>query len=96
MITRNVMTSAEYEKAKIAFLHKHEDWEVETGPMNQYGEYSKTYRCVDGATWWELNRPVDADAEVEICKCKVKVNVKMLETEGWSTESGSIYCYEKF
>lgn len=96
-----VLTTSEYEKAKIEFLHRHNDWTVETSPMNQYGEYHKTYICEDGAVWTELNRPVDADTEVEveICKVKVKtkVQVKLLETEGWSTDDAtSIYCYEKF
>jgi len=92
-----VITTKEYMMKKADFLKKHGDWKVDTTDMNQYGEYKKTYICEDGATWWEVNRPVDADATVEICKCTVKVCVKMLETEGWSTdEPASIYCYEKY
>lgn len=96
-----VFTTAEYEAKKIEFLHKHINWEVDTSPMNQYGEYHKNYICEDGAVWTELVRPVDSEAivDVEICKCKfkTKISVKMLEVEGWSTDdSRSIYCYEKF
>lgn len=93
----NILTTAEYEKKKIAFLHKHNDWQVETSPMNEYGEYHKTYICTDGAQWTELNRPVYKTIEAEVCKAKVKVDVKMFETEGWSTDNAeSIFCYEKF
>lgn len=92
----NIVTTKEYETAKINFLHKHNDWKVETSPMDEYGTYYKTYICNDGAVWNECNRPVYRKAKVEICKTMVEVEVKLFETEGWSTESESIYCYEKF
>lgn len=93
----NILTTAEYEKKKIAFLHKHSDWQVETSPMDEYSTYHKTYTCTDGAQWTEVNRPVFKTVEVEVNKCKVKVEVKLFETEGWSTDDAiSIYCYEKF
>lgn len=92
-----IVTTKEYEKAKIAFLHKHEDWKVTTSPMDESGMYYKDYVCVDGAVWNEVNRPVYRNTEVEVNKAKVKVHVKLFETEGWSTDnSTSIYCYEQF
>lgn len=97
----NIITTSEYEKRKIAFLHKHSDWTVETSPMDEYGRYHKTYACTDGAVWTEINEPVyeTAEAEVEVkgVKFTIKQEVKLFRTEGWSTENPtSIYCYEKF
>lgn len=95
------VSTAEYEKAKIAFLHRHDDWTVETSPMDEYCCYHKTYVCTDGAVWNEVNMPVweTAEAEVEVKGVKVKIqkDVKLFCTEGWSTDDAcSIYCYEKF
>ena len=91
-----ILTTSEYEKLKIAFLHRHSDWEVETSPMDEYGCYRKTYTCTDGASWWEVMRPVYRKVKAEVCRVQVEVDVKLFETEGWSTENGSVFCYEKF
>lgn len=97
----NIISTKEYENRKIAFLHRHDDWKVETSPMDEYGRYHKTYICTDGAVWTEVNEPeyATASAEVEVKGVKVKIEqqVKLFRTEGWSTDDAtSIYCYEKF
>lgn len=90
------VTTREYEKTKAEFLHRHPDWNVFTSPMDEYGCWHKDYICEDGHTWTECMRPVHKKVEIEVAKCKVQVEIKLLETEGWSTESGSIFCYEKY
>lgn len=93
----NILTAREFEEQKITFLHKHDDWQVETSPMDEYGVYRKTYVCEDGAQWFEVMAPVVKTAEVEVCKVKTKVEIKMLSIEAWNTDDGrSIYYYEKF
>ena len=97
----NIITTSEYEKRKIAFLHKHSDWTVEISPVDEYGRYHKTYACTDGAVWTEINEPVyeTAEAEVEVkgVKFTIKQEVKLFRTEAWSTDDAtSIYCFEKF
>lgn len=97
----NIISTKEYEVRKIAFLHKHEDWKVETSPMDEYGRYHKTYACTDGAVWTEINEPeyqtVDVETEVRGLTVKIKQEVKLFRTEAWSTEDAtSIYCYELF
>lgn len=96
-----ILTTREYEKAKIDFLHRHDDWRVETSPMDKYSCYHKTYICTDGAVWNEVNTPVweKAEAEVEVRGIKVKIqqDVKLFYTEGWSTDDArSICCYEEY
>lgn len=91
-----IVTATEYEKRKFAFLKKHKDWDVETSPMDQYGCYRKTYTCTDGAIWYEVMRPVYETVTVEVKLVKIPVEIKLFETEGWSTESESIFYYEKF
>lgn len=91
------VTTADYEKMKIAFLHRHKDWELETSPMDDKGQYHKTYTCTDGHQWYESMRPVYETPTVDVKNLKVKVTIKLLEIEGWSTEdSKSVYCYEEF
>lgn len=93
----NILTTKEYEDTKIAFLHRHDDWKVETSPMDEYGTYYKTYTCIDGAIWNEVNRPIYDKVKIEVRKTMVEAEVKLLETEGWNTDdASSIYCYEKF
>ena len=96
----NVVTTREYEKKKIDFLHRHDDWKVETSPMNEYGQYHKTYVCTDGAVWYEVNTPVIENVETEVevkgVKVTLRADVKLLCTEGWSTDNASIYCYESY
>lgn len=95
------ITTAEYNSRKLAFLRKHEDWTVETSPMNEYGQYHKTYACTDGAIFTEINEPayetVEVETEVKGVKIRIKQEVKLFRTEGWSTDDAtSITCYEKF
>lgn len=93
----NIVTTAEYEKLKIKFLHKHKDWEVDTSPMDSDGIYDKIYKCADGANWIEVRRPVKTVQEIEYRKAKCRVSVDLLEIEGWSTDnSKSIFCYEQW
>lgn len=93
----NILTTAEYAKEKISFLHRHNDWKVETSPMDEYGTYHKTYTCEDGAVWNEVIRPIWDSIYTEVRKVKVNIGIKLLETEGWNTDNAqSIYCYEKF
>ena len=93
----NIITTKEYERAKIDFLYRHGDFKIVTSPMDNSGMYHKDYICDDGAAWYEINRPIYRHAEVEINKAKVIVNVKLFESEGWSTDdSTSLYCYEQF
>ena len=95
------ITAAEYQDRKMAFLRKHEDWTVETSPMNEYGQYHKTYICRDHAVFTEINEPVyetvEIETEVKGVKIQIKQEVKLFRTEGWSTDDAtSIICYEKF
>lgn len=96
-----VVSTKEYDEKKIEFLHRHDDWKVTTSPMDEYGVYHKTYVCTDGAVWNEVNSPVyeraEAETEVKGVKVVLREYVKLLCTEGWSTDdSHSIYCYERF
>lgn len=92
-----ILTAKQYEEQKHAFLHKHDDWQVETSPMDSDGKYHKEYICTDGAIWYEIMRPVYETAEVTVKGVKVSVNVKLFETEGWSSDNAaSIFYYEKF
>lgn len=97
----NRVSTQEYETKKQAFLRRHEDWTVETSPMDEYGRYHKSYICTDNAVWTEINEPeyqtVEAKVEVKGVQFILKQEVKLFRTEGWSTDDAtSIICYEKF
>lgn len=86
-----------FNAVKRDFLHRHDDWSVETSPMDEYGSYSKVYVCTDGAQWTEVMRPVWEKATVEVKGVKVDVDVKLFETEAFNTDGAtSIYYYERF
>lgn len=95
------MTFYEY---KSKFIQKHSakaDWHVETSPMREDGSYIKTYIFTDGATLYELNRPIEELVEVETevrgIKIVVKDWVKLMETECWSTDDAkSVKFYERW
>lgn len=93
------MTFAEYKKN---FINSHKgDWTVTTSPMDEYGQYVKTYAFESGATMTEINRPVwetvETEVEVKGIKVKVKETVKLLETECWTTDDAkSVKFYELF
>lgn len=87
----------ELAEAKKNFLNKHDDWSVETSPMDEYGTYDKTYYCSDGAQWIENYRPVYERTTIEIKGVKIPVTVKLLETEAYNTDDAqSLLYYEKF
>ena len=47
------MTALDYKRE---FIRRHSsDWRVETSPINEYGNYVKTYLFADGATLTEVN-----------------------------------------
>ena len=91
-----------YMNDKKAFLNKHHnDWEVTTSPMNEYGCYYKWYVCKDGAIWYESMSPeyesTEVEVEIKMVKVKTTVEVKMLRTEYFSSDDAkSNYYYEKF
>ena len=81
-----VVSSGEYEAKKKEFLQRHEDWQVETSPMDEYDRYYKTYACMDGAQWIEVNMPVVEKVEfsevVHGYKVTLTRDVRFLQTEG--------------
>lgn len=93
------MTSLEYKRN---FIKKHQkaDWKVETSPMDEYDRYFKIYIFSDGAQLTEVNEPVWEEVEIEYevrgVKFAEKKSVKLFRTEIWTTESASVYFYEKY
>ena len=88
------MTNHEY---KMNFLKKHGDWKVETSPMNEYGNYVKTYICEDGAQLTEVNGPHYETVTFEVRGVKFTESVKLFKTECWNTDDvKSVFWYEKF
>lgn len=90
-----------YEKLKIRFLSKHENWEVETSPIDQYDTYRKTYHCEDGADWFEVINPVYETITLRGFSHGIAIEetkeIKLLKVEGWSTDySKSVVCYERY
>ncbi len=94
------MKSVDYEgymQYKLNFLKKHDEWTVSTSPMNEYGEWHKTYSCSDGAEMHENMRPIYRQAVCIVHDLRVKVQVKLLETELYSSDDAqSVYYYEVF
>ena len=83
---------AEYEKKKTKLLHEANDWRVETSPMDQGGQYIKTYICDNGTVITEVNRPIYEIAEVEVKGVKCRVQIKLFESEMFSNKDGhSVY-----
>lgn len=91
-----ILTSKEYEAKKIELLHEANDWKVETSPMDEYGQYVKTYICDNGNVITEVNRPVYETVDVEVKGVKMQVQVKLFESEMFSNKWGSVYSYQKF
>ena len=90
----------EYYSMKRDFFQKHDGLDhVDTGMMNEYGNYSKWYFCTDGATLYECNGPVWMDVDmvgniggVEIKETK---SIKFFRTEAWTSDDAkSEYFYE--
>ena len=92
----DIRSTQEYNKAKIEFLQRSDDWKVETSPMDEYGQYVKTYICSNGDVLTEVNRPVYETVDVEVRGLKMQVQVKLFESEMFSNRFSSIYTYEKF
>lgn len=85
------------------FIKKHNeaDWSVHTSPMDEYGQYTKSYVFTDGATLTEINRPVyetvEVETEVKGIKVVIKQDIKLMETEAWNTDDAkSVKFYEKW
>lgn len=91
-----ILTAKDYEAKKIAFLHEADDWTVETSPMNEYGQYVKTYVCSNGNVLTEVNGPVYEEVEVVVKGVNCKTTVKLFESEMFSNKFGSVFMYEKF
>lgn len=93
------MTEIEY---KSAFIKKHRnaDWKVVTSPMDEYDRYSKTYIFSDGAQMTEVNEPVWEEVEISYTVRGIEFHetkkVKLFRTEIWTTETPSIFFYEKY
>lgn len=90
------MTNTQYKKD---FIRKHgkRDWQVKTSPMNEYGEYVKTYTFADGAQLIEVNGPYFEDVEFEVKGVRFTQTVKPFRTECWNSDDPtSKYRYEKF
>lgn len=93
----NIVNYQEFMKIKAEFFKKHDDWSVDTSPMDEYGAYSKSYICTDGARWIENMRPVWEKVTVEVKGVKIPVSVKLFETEAYNTDNAdSVFYYEKF
>ena len=88
----------EYIREKMEFMKKHDhDYFTETSPMNEYGEYWKTYTFKDGAIWYEKMSSHFEQVEVVVLGAKCKVDVKLFRTEFWNTEQPtSKFYYEQF
>jgi len=97
-VTRT-MTALQY-KSSLIKKHNKADWKVETSPMDEYDRYSKTYIFSDGFQITEVNEPVWEEVEIEYevrgVKFTEKKSVKLFRTEIWSTETASVYFYEKY
>lgn len=91
-----ILTSKEYDAKKIELLHEANDWKVETSPMDEYGQYVKTYICDNGNVITEVNRPVYETVDIEVKGVKMQVQVKLFESEMFSNKWGSVYSYQKF
>lgn len=87
------VTFEEYERDKIAFLHRHGDWKVYTSPMGG-NKYYKTYTCEDNALFAEVTERTSEPVQVELYGLKQVVFVDVWRTEFWSTEQASQYLYE--
>lgn len=94
------MTYIDY---KHDFIKKHNkaDWTVHTSPMDEYGQYTKSYVFTDGATLTEINRPVwetvRATVEVKGIQVEIEEQVKLMETEAWNTDDAkSVKFYERW
>lgn len=93
-----VVDYKEYNEEKLKFMEEHNfDYTLETSPMNEYGEYHKTYVFADDSQWLEHMRPVYEKTEVVVKGVRVPVEVKLLETEYYSSDDArSRYYYERF
>jgi hypothetical protein len=90
-----------YLEDKLAFLKRHEDWKVDTSPLDKDGNYTKQYICEDGAVFTEHMHPIyeDVEAEVEVkgIKLTLKDSVKLMQVEYYRTDyAKSRYYYEKW
>lgn len=92
------VTYETYRSQQAKFFNDHfgAEWEVETSPMDEYGTYYKNYYFDDGAVWSERMSVEYVQQEIEVKLVKMTVEVKMLKTEFWSTESRSMFYYEKY
>lgn len=95
------VTCTEYDKLKLEFLRNHPDYSVTTSPIDQYDTYRKVYSTEKGEFWFEVIGPVyeKATAKVDVKGVEVTLtgDVKLLKTEGWSTDDpNSIVTYEKY
>lgn len=91
-----IISNRDYNKAKYDFLASHDDWQVTTSPMDEYGSYNKTYVCDNGDVLYEVMRPTHEQAPVEVKGVQTKVEIKLLECEMWTNKWGSKYTYEIF
>ena len=91
-----ILTAKEYETKKIKLLQESDSWKLETGPMDEYGKYIKTYICDNGTVITEINRPVYETVDIEVKGVKTQVQVKLLESEMFSNKCGSVFTYDKF
>lgn len=93
----NILTSKQYETEKYNFLNKHNDWQVETSQMNEYGSYHKEYICDNGDIWYEVMRPIHETVEFEVKGVKFEQTVELFEVEFWNNkDANSKFYYEKF
>ena len=92
------VTCNAYNELKRDFFRKHHnDFKVDTGMLNEYDGWNKTYIFLDGAIWYEVYTKVVETVEAEAHYCKVRMDVSFLKTEFWSSDDArSRYYYERY
>lgn len=92
------VTCNAYNELKKDFFKKHHnDFRIDTGMLNEYDGWNKTYIFEDGAAWYEVYSKVVEPIEVEVRYCKVRGVATLLKTEFWSSDdSKSRYYYEEY
>lgn len=92
----NILSNKDYENKKYEFLKSHDNWHVETSPMNSDGQYIKNYICDNGDIITEINRPKWETVTAMVHGFEMTIDVKVFEHEMFSNKFQSMFTYEKF
>lgn len=94
-----LVTAKCYEEIKTSWLKSHDDWKVETSPLDEFGHYIKTYTCSNGDEWYEdvgpEKRTVTSDVHVAPgCTAHLRQEVELLHVYGEASSGMSLEYYE--